>query len=103
MDVTSTEVNKYADMAIEYGAEYGIKVVGAIAIFIIGKWVAKKLSGFMKKLMDRGEIDATLSAFIANIVDILLMVVVILAAIKNLGIDTTSFIAILGAAGLAIG
>lgn len=103
MDVTTTEVNKYVDMAIQYGAEYGMKVIGAIAIFVIGKWVAKKLSGLIKKLMERGEIDSTLSAFIASIVDILLMVVVVLAAINNLGIDTTSFIAILGAAGLAIG
>ena len=65
---------------IEQSSTSGIKVIGAIAIFVIGKWVAKKLSGLIKKLMDRGEIDATLSAFIANIVDILLMVVVVLAA-----------------------
>ncbi len=97
------DVNKYVDMAIQYGAEYGVRVIGAIAIFVIGKWVAKKLSAFIKKVMERGDIDPTLSAFIANIVDILLLIVVILAAVKNLGIDTTSFIAILGAAGLAIG
>ncbi len=97
------DVNKYVDMAIQYGAEYGVRIIGAIAIFVIGKWVAKKLSAFIKKVMERGEIDPTLSAFIANIVDILLLVVVILAAVKNLGIDTTSFIAILGAAGLAVG
>lgn len=103
MDVTGTDVNKYVDMAIQYGAEYGVRIIGTIAIFVIGKWIAKKLSALIKKVMERGEIDATLSAFIANIVDILLMVVVVLAAIKNLGIDTTSFIAILGAAGLAIG
>ncbi len=103
MDVTTTDVNKYVDMAIQYGAEYGLRIIGAIAIFVIGKWVAKKLSGLIKTLMDRGEIDTTLSEFIASIIDILLLVVVILAAINNLGIDTTSFIAILGAAGLAIG
>jgi small conductance mechanosensitive channel len=103
MDVTQTELNRYVDMAIQYGAEYGIKVIGAIAIFVIGKWVAKKLSGLTKKLMERGELDTTLSAFIASLIDILLMVVVVLAAINNLGIDTTSFIAILGAAGLAVG
>ncbi|GIT97695.1 mechanosensitive ion channel family protein [Sulfurovum sp. TSL1] len=103
MEVTNTEVNKYVDMAIQYGTEYGIKVIGAIAIFVIGKWVAHKISSFIKKLMERGEIDTTLSAFIASIIDILLMVVVVLAAINNLGVDTTSFIAILGAAGLAIG
>ena len=103
MDVTTTDVNNYVDMAIQYGAEYGLRIIGAIAIFVIGKWVAKKLSGLIKTLMDRGEIDTTLSEFIASIIDILLLVVVILAAINNLGIDTTSFIAILGAAGLAIG
>ena len=97
------DVNKYVDMAIQYGAEYGVRIIGAIAIFVIGKWIAKKLSGLIKKVMERGEIDPTLSAFIASIIDIILMVVVVLAAIKNLGIDTTSFIAILGAAGLAIG
>jgi small conductance mechanosensitive channel len=97
------DVNKYVDMAIQYGAEYGVRIIGAIAIFVIGKWIAKKLSGLIKKVMERGEIDPTLSAFIASIIDIILMVVVVLAAIKNLGIDTTSFIAILGAAGLAVG
>jgi small conductance mechanosensitive channel len=103
MEVKNTDVNKYVDMAIQYGTEYGIKVIGAIAIFVIGKWVAHKLSGFIKKLMERGEIDRTLSAFIASVIDILLMIVVVLAAINNLGVDTTSLIAILGAAGLAIG
>lgn len=103
MDMTGIGVNKYLDMAIQYGAEYGMKVIGAIAIFVIGKWVAKKLSAVIRKLMERGELDTTLSAFIASIIDILLLVVVVLAAIKNLGIDTTSFIAILGAVGLAIG
>lgn len=103
MDMTGIDVNKYLDMAIQYGAEYGMKVIGAIAIFVIGKWVAKKLSAVIRKLMERGELDTTLSAFIASIIDILLLVVVVLAAIKNLGIDTTSFIAILGAVGLAIG
>ena len=102
MDVTK-DVNKYADLAMRYATEYGIKIIGAIAIFVIGKWVAKKLSGVARKLMDRAEVDGTLSAFIASIIDILLMVVVILAAINNLDIDTTSLIAMLGAAGLAIG
>ena len=102
MEVT-TEVNKYTDMAMQYGMEYGLKVVGAIAIFVIGKWVAHKLSGLIKKMMNRGKIDSTLSAFIASMVDILLMIVVVLAAINNLGVDTTSLIAILGAAGLAVG
>lgn len=103
MDASGIDVGKYIDLAIQYGVEYGLRIVGAIVIFIIGKWIAKKLSSLIGRLMDKGEVDKTLSSFLVSIIDILLMVVVVLAAIKNLGIDTTSFIAILGAAGLAVG
>ena len=97
------DITKYIDLAIQYGIEYGLRIVGAIAIFVIGKWVAKKLSGIVAKLLERGGVDKTLSDFVVSLVDILLMVVVVLAAVKNLGIDTTSLVAILGAAGLAVG
>jgi small conductance mechanosensitive channel len=103
MDTSSIDVEKYIDLAIQYGMEYGLRIVGAIVIFIVGKWIAKKLSALIGRLMEKGEIDKTLSSFLVSIIDILLMVVVVLAAINNLGIDTTSFIAILGAAGLAVG
>jgi len=95
--------DKYVALGIEYGIEYSVRIMGAIAIFIIGKWVAKKIANFVGSLLDRGNVDVTLKAFIMSIINILLLIVVILAAVKNLGVDTTSFIAILGAAGLAIG
>ena len=101
MDIN--KFDKYLELAIQYGIEYGIKIVAALAIFIIGRWIVKKISSFIEKLMKKGGVDATLSAFIMNVVNILLMVVVILAAVTELGVNTTSFIAILGAAGLAIG
>ena len=101
MDIN--KFDKYLELAIQYGIEYGIKIVGALAIFIIGRWIVKKISSFIEKLMKKGGVDATLSAFILNMINILLMVVVVLAAVTELGVNTTSFIAILGAAGLAIG
>ena len=101
MDIKT--IDKYVELGIQYGIEYSIRIIGAIAIFIIGKWIAKKIANFIGSLLDRGGVDVTLKAFIMSIVNILLLIVVILAAVKNLGIDTTSFIAILGAAGLAIG
>lgn len=97
------DIEKYIDLMVQYSVEYGLRIIGAIAIFVIGKWIAKRLSGFIRRLFVKGDIDQTLSNFIVSIIDILLMVVVVLAAVKNLGIDTTSFIAILGAAGLAVG
>lgn len=84
-------------------AAWGLKLVAAIVIFVIGKWVARWLSGIVKKLMEKSNVDATLVKFVGNGVYILLMVFVILAALGKLGVPTTSAVAILGAAGLAIG
>ncbi len=95
--------SKYVEMAVEFASQYGLKIIGAIIIFIIGKWVAKWLQKVVVKLMEKNKVDSTLVSFIQSIVYILMMVVVILAALNAVGVDTTSFAAILAAAGLAIG
>lgn len=95
--------SKYMDMAMQFASEYGLKIIGAFIIFIIGKWIAKWLRNGVVKLMHKSNVDSTLISFVQSIVYILLMIVVILAALNALGVDTTSFAAILAAAGLAIG
>lgn len=95
--------SKYRDMAIEFASEYGLKIVGALIIFIVGKWIVKRLQGVVVKLMHKSKVDSTLVSFVQSIVYIVLMIVVILAALNALGVNTTSFAAILAAAGLAIG
>ncbi len=97
------EVAHYSETLVQYATAYGLKLVAAIAIFIIGKMIAKSLSRLIAKVMDRYELDETLEKFIQNGTYIALMAVVIMAAISKLGVDTTSFMAILGAAALAIG
>ena len=82
---------------------YGVKVIAAIAIFIIGRWVAKGFRSVTQRLMDKKNIDPTITGFVGNLTYMALLVFVIIAALGQLGIQTTSFIAILGAAGLAIG
>ena len=91
------------DMAVQYGTEYGLNLIGAIAIFVFGKWIARRVTTVIRKLMEKGQVDATLVRFAENLIYIILMIVVILAALNTLGVQTTSFVAILGAAGLAIG
>ncbi len=88
---------------IDLGIVYGLKILGALAIFVLGKWIAKVLTRVVKKAMEHAKVEATLVSFVGNMVYILLMVVVILAALNNLGVNTTSFVAVMGAAGLAIG
>ncbi|MCP5143160.1 MAG: mechanosensitive ion channel [Gammaproteobacteria bacterium] len=87
----------------ELAMTYGVKLLLALVIFVVGKWVARALVGGIKKAMGRAKVDETLIGFIGNIAYAILMVVVVLAALNQIGVQTTSFIAILGAAGLAIG
>ncbi len=99
----SLDVNKYYDLAIQYGAEYGLKIIGAIIIFYVGKMVANGLRTLIEKALKHQNVEVTLIEFAGSAIYYGLMAVVLLAAISNIGIQTTSFMAILGAAGLAIG
>lgn len=82
---------------------YGLKIVAAIVIFIAGRWIAKIMEKILKRAMEKRAVDATVTSFVGDLIYITLMVIVILAALNQLGVQTTSFIAIIGAAGLAIG
>ena len=83
--------------------DFGIALVTAIVIFYVGRIVVKMITRGMRKVMDAREVDKTLVSFVSNLVHMILMVIVAIAAIGALGVQTTSFIAILGAAGLAVG
>ena len=85
------------------GIDLGIRVITAIVIFFIGKWVVALVVSGLKKAMQKGDVDTTLRRFVANLVRMVLMLFVIIAAINHLGIQTASLIAVLGAAGLAVG
>jgi len=84
-------------------AVWGLKVIAAIAIFVIGRWVAKGVRSGVRRMMQKGDVDPIIIGFVGSITYIALLAFVIIAALGQLGIQTTSFIAILGAAGLAIG
>jgi len=93
----------YTDLAIGYATEYGLKILGAFAIFFIGKWLARQFIKLMRRGMERAAVDATLISFSGNVIYVALFIAIVVAAASNLGINTSSFIAIFGAAGLAIG
>jgi len=103
IEAATQEVSKYSDMVIMYASEYGMKIISAILIFIIGKWVVKKLTAGTKVLMEKAGVDQTLVEFGESLIYFILLLVVVLASLNTLGINTTSFVAIFGAAGLAIG
>jgi len=84
-------------------AAYGLKVLGAIATLVIGIWISRWLARIAGKVLDKRSVDPTLTKFAISLVKITLITFVIISAISQVGIETTSFIAIIGAAGLAIG
>jgi len=82
---------------------YGLRVVSALAIFVIGRWIAKGITRLVERLMVKRKVDETLVSFVSNLGYVALLAFVIVAALNKLGIQTASFIAVIGAAGLAIG
>ncbi len=84
-------------------AEYGLRVLGAVLILLIGRWVAKLLSALLARILTKAKVDATLVPFIENLAYMAMLVFVIVAALDRVGVQTASFIAVLGAAGLAVG
>lgn len=90
-------------VVVNFVTLYGVKVLASLLIFWVGKKIAYLLTAIVVKGMRKSKIDETVTSFFSNVVYFGLLVVIILAALSNLGINTTSFLAVLGTAGLAIG
>jgi small conductance mechanosensitive channel len=86
-----------------HGIDWGIKIATAIAIFIIGKFLARVITRLLQKALRHSGTDTMLVGFLGNIAYGILLVAVVLAAIDSLGVNVTSLMAVLGAAGLAVG
>lgn len=95
--------NQLLEVLQTKGLDFVVNLAIAIAIFYVGRMVIALVVRGLRKILQQQEVDKTLETFVCNLVRIALLVVVIVAAISQLGIETTSFIAIFGAAGLAIG
>lgn len=87
----------------EYAIPWGIKALIAVVIFIVGRIVVQLMIKVTKKILARSKMDTMLINFIASIMNAVLMLIVIIAALNQLGVDTTSLVALIAAAGLAIG
>ncbi len=91
------------DLGKEYLVPLAINLVAAAVIFVIGRWIARILTRVVGRLLKRAHVDETLHKFLLNVVYAILLVLVVVLAVGRLGVDTTSFAAVLGAAGIAVG
>lgn len=97
------DTEKIIEQLTEIAVEYGPKLLGAIVVLIVGGWIIKAITRAFGKMMNKSKIDDSLKPFLKSLVGMLLKVLLIISALGMLGIEMTSFIAILGAAGLAVG
>jgi len=97
----STQV--WIDKGIDFATDYGPKIIGAIVIYIIGSWVIKKLIKVVRGGMVKKDYDKSLQKFLLSLMKWALTIFLIIMVISKLGVETTSFAAVLAAAGLAIG
>ncbi|MDA3814535.1 MAG: mechanosensitive ion channel [Candidatus Cloacimonetes bacterium] len=96
-------MNELIPKLIEWGSAFGIKLIAAVVILIIGRIVVKSIKKLIVKLMNKRNVDPIVTSFASSLTYSALYIFVILAALAQVGIQTTSFMAIIGAAGLAIG
>ena len=107
IEITKAESSSAFDMSqMDFSAmalEYGLPLLKAIAVLIIGLFIVKLLTKGFKRMLNKRDMDASLQSFLGSMVSTTLKVLLIISVLGMLGIEMTSFIAILGAAGLAIG
>jgi len=99
----SLDTQEILDQVTQLGLNYGPKILGAIVVWIIGSWIVKAIVSVLGKTMTKTKTDPSLKPFLQGLAGGLLKVMLVITVLGMLGIEMTSFIAILGAAGLAVG
>lgn len=92
-----------ADMLMMLSMNYGPRLIGALATLVLGLWAVRIVIDVVRRMFVRGNVDPSLASFLGSLAAILLKLLIYITALGVLGVEMTSFIAILGAAGLAVG
>ncbi|XOV87159.1 MAG: mechanosensitive ion channel family protein [Pseudomonadota bacterium] len=103
IETSVAEVDKYVEMGVEMGMQYAPQLILAIVTLIIGLWVINKFTAGLGKAFEKSGMEPTLQKFIHNLLSVGLKALLLISVASMVGIETTSFIAVLGAAGLAVG
>jgi len=96
-------MEKYYNQALELTINYGPKIIGAILVWIIGSFIIKAINNTFGKLLDKRKLDDSLKPFLKSLLSAMLKILLLITVLGMIGVEMTSFIALLGAAGLAIG
>lgn len=97
------QLKSMLDSLLLSGVELGKNIIAAVIVYIIGRYVIKLINKLITKVLDKKDIDPAVKSFLKSMTNILLMILLIIAVISTLGVETTSFAALLASAGVAIG
>ncbi|MBU2997420.1 mechanosensitive ion channel [Cellulophaga baltica] len=103
LEASGDTAKLWMDKGIDLVMDFGPKILMAVIIYIVGSWLIKKVVGALHKVLDKGSYDESLKRFIMNLLTWALKIFLIIIVISKLGVETTSFAAVIAAAGLAIG
>jgi len=101
--IDTTDPNQIMDLIANQGPDIAIQIGLAVVIFVVGRWLAQWVTSMVRKALAKTDMEDTLERFLCNIVYTALLAIVVIAALGQLGVETTSLLAIFGAAGLAVG
>ena len=100
---SNVSLDVFVTKMIDLGISVGSKILLAIVVFIVGRWIVRRLNKLLAKILEKRHVDASLSTFVNSLVNITLTLLLIIVVIGVLGIETSSFIALFASAGVAIG
>ncbi|MCP4124447.1 MAG: mechanosensitive ion channel family protein [Bacteroidetes bacterium] len=97
------DIQKYTEQGMEMAVTYAPKIVLAIVVLVVGLFIIGRFTKFFRRTLEKGDVETTLAIFLTPLISILLKAMLIISVASMVGIATTSFIAVLGAMGLAVG
>src|SRR5690554_885567 len=102
-ELSLNRLEEFLDHSIDVLLQFSVKIVSALVVLGVGILVIRLIKGVVQKIVDKREVDPTVSGFLLNMISWLLKLLLFIAVISKLGVETSSFVAVLGAMGLAIG
>jgi small conductance mechanosensitive channel len=97
------EIQRYSDLIVSYATEAGVKILAAIVLWIVGRWLIGLVGRMLQKALGQQKVDPTLMRYLGNFVAIALNIVLVVAILGYFGVETTSFAALVAGVGIAIG
>ncbi|MBK7675653.1 MAG: mechanosensitive ion channel family protein [Candidatus Accumulibacter sp.] len=101
--MNAQDISRWQEMALQTGSELGIKVLAAIAFWIIGRWLIGVVGRLVQNALGRQKVDATLMRYLGTVINVTLNIILVIGILGYFGIQTTTFAALFAAAGVAIG